>query len=49
MSQEDAKRILDGLEEFVQEATSSEQKAREALLAAGLIKADGQPEEHYKA
>lgn len=49
MSQEDANRILAGLEKFVQEATANEQKAREALIAAGLIKPNGQPTEHYRS
>ncbi|WP_156673541.1 hypothetical protein [Photobacterium aquimaris] len=49
MSQEDAKRIMEGLEEYVKDTTSSEESARAALVAAGLVKADGEPEEPYKA
>ncbi|WP_157465935.1 hypothetical protein [Colwellia sp. TT2012] len=47
MSQEEAKTIIDKLKEHTVENTSSVEKARAALVAAGLIKDDGTPETQY--
>lgn len=49
MSQEEANKILKGLEEFAKEATSSKEKAIQVLVDAGLITPDGQPTAPYKA
>ena len=49
MSQEEASSILQGLKKFTAEATSSKEKAIQALVDAGLITPDGQPTEPYKA
>ena len=49
MSQEEANSILERLKEFSKEVTSSKEKARQALVNAGLITPDGQPTAPYKA
>lgn len=48
MSAEDAERILQNLERSAQEACSSREKALKALQDAGLVKADGSPEDIYQ-
>lgn len=48
MSEEDAKRILEGLQSYVAETTSSPEKALAALVAAGLVDENGQPTAPYK-
>jgi len=48
MSKEEADKLLEELKDYVAETTSSPEKARAALIAAGLVKEDGQPEEIYQ-
>jgi len=48
MSPEEAKEILERLKKYTEETTSSKEKALQALIDAGLVKADGQPTDLYK-
>ena len=48
MSQEDIAAILKGLDEYVNETTASPEAAFNALVAAGLVKKNGQPEEPFR-
>ena len=48
MTQELAEEIIATLEENVREYISNPEKALEALVRAGLVKPNGEPEERYK-
>ncbi len=47
MSQEEARLMIERLNEHTIESTSSAAKALAALVAAGIVKQDGTPEEPY--
>lgn len=48
MGKEDALAILADLETYVKETTSSEEKAIEALVAAGFLETNGQVKAPYR-
>ncbi|KHD07659.1 hypothetical protein PN36_03930 [Candidatus Thiomargarita nelsonii] len=48
MTEEDAKKIMEQLKKYTEETTSSKEKALQALIDAGLVKADGQPTDLYR-
>lgn len=48
MTEEDAKKLTEQLKKYTEETTSSKQKALQALIDAGLVKANGQPTDFYK-
>ena len=47
MSQEEARLIIEKLNEHTVESTSSAEKALAVLVAAGIVKQDGTPEKPY--
>ncbi len=48
MSEEDAKRLMVLLKKYTEEITASKEKALQALMDAGLVKANGQPTDLYR-
>ena len=48
MSKEDAQRILDKLKKYTEKTTSTKERARQALMDAGLVQENGQPTDLYK-
>lgn len=47
MSQEDANELIASLEAYVEQTTSSSEKALETLVSAGIVKTNGELEETY--
>ena len=48
MNEEEAKQSIANLEKYTAETTSTKEKARQALIDAGLVKSNGQPTDFYK-
>ena len=48
VSEEDTKRMKVVFDEYVKDMTETPEKALEALVSAGLMKPNGEPEDRYK-